>query len=505
MSERVSKVVVAIDQGTTGTTVVVLDEEMCVRAKVTRELPQIYPRPGWVEHDPEEIWRTVTDALGAALAEAASARPTGRARVGDGDVAAVGITNQRETTILWERASGRPVHNGIVWQDRRTADLCAELKARGLEPMFRQRTGLVLDPYFSGTKIRWMLDHIGGLRARAERGDVAFGTVDSFLVWRLTGGAAHVTDVSNASRTLLCDLRSLDWHPDLCAALDVPRALLPVVRGSSEVYGETRGVPGLRDGTPVAGMAGDQQAALFGQACFDPGEGKCTYGTGAFMLVNTGAEPVASRNGLLTTVAWKRGPEVRYALEGSAFIAGAAVQWLRDGLGIIRSAADIEPLARSVPDSGGVVFVPALTGLGAPHWRPDARGLIAGITRGTTAAHLARATLEGIALEIRDLADAMAADAGRPLAAFKVDGGACANDLLMQLQADLLGVEVVRPRVIETTALGAALLAGLGVGLWKSEADVRAHWREDRRFRPERPRADSDALVARWRAAVAKA
>jgi glycerol kinase len=488
--------VAAIDQGTTGTTVLVLDAKMRVLARVTRELPQIYPRPGWVEHDPEAIWRTVVDALGAAFAES---------RIGARDLSAIGITNQRETTVLWERTTGRPVHNAIVWQDRRTADLCERLRGEGHEATFRERTGLVLDPYFSGTKIRWMLDEIPGLRARAERGEIAFGTVDSWLVHRLSGGAAHVTDVSNASRTLLLDLGRLAWDEELCTLLRVPREMLPDVCSSAEVYAKTRGTPGVPDGVPVAGMAGDQQAALFGQLCLEAGEAKCTYGTGAFLLMNTGDRPVASTHGLLTTVGWRIGPQVRYALEGSAFVAGAAVQWLRDGLGLIKSAAEIEALARRVPDSGGVVVVPAFTGLGAPHWRPLARGLIAGLTRGTTGAHLARATLEGIALLIRDLVECMAADAGRRATSLKVDGGACANDLLMQLQADLGDLEIVRPRLIETTALGAALLAGLGAGLWSSADEVRGLWKEERRFRPALPPAEVAALVERWRGALAKA
>jgi glycerol kinase len=484
----------AIDQGTTATTVLVMDGEQRLQSCVARELPQIYPRPGWVEHDPEAIWRTVLDSLAAALAEA-----------GGGPIAGIGIANQRETTILWERATGRPVHNAIVWQDRRTAELCERLRAEGREPLFRERTGLVLDPYFSGTKIRWLLDEVPGLRARALRGEIAFGTVESFLLWRLTGGAVHATDVSNASRTLLLDLRTLEWDAELLATLEIPRECLPAVRSCSEVYGETRSVAGIPDGVPICGMAGDQQAALFGQACFSEGDAKCTYGTGAFVLMNTGSSPVASRHGLLSTVAWKRGAEVRYALEGSAFIAGAAVQWLRDGLKLIPSAADIETLARSVPDSGGVVFVPALVGLGAPHWRPGARGLLCGLTRGTSAAHIARATLEAIALEVKELVDAMAADSGEPLRSFKVDGGACANDLLMQTQADLLQIEVVRPRRIETTALGAALLAGLAAGVWRSEDDVRRSWREERRFRPAATRESIAPLLDRWREAVQKA
>jgi len=489
-----TKHVLSIDQGTTGTTVMVLDEQIRVVAKVTQEFPQIYPKPGWVEHDPEAIWASVTGALGKALEQAA---------IDPASIAGIGITNQRETALIWERDSGRPVHNAIVWQDRRTASTCEAMKSDGLEALFRERTGLVLDPYFSGTKVRWMLDNVAGTRERARQGKLAFGTVDCYLIWRLTGGAAHVTDVSNASRTLLFNLGSLAWDPELLARLHVPEALLPAVRGSSEVYGTTRGVPGLPDGIPVAGAAGDQQAALFGQACFAPGDAKCTYGTGAFLLVNTGERPVASTNGLLTTVAWKIGdrPAV-YALEGSAFIAGAAVQWLRDGLGLIESAPQIEALAQQVPDSGGVVFVPALVGLGAPHWRPDARGVIVGVTRGTTAAHLARATLDGIALQIHDLARAMSQDAGKPLASFKVDGGASANDLLMQFQADILDMTIERPQVIETTALGSAFLAGLATGVWDNPEQIRSSWKPDRTFEPAMEPDERKEHLARWARAV---
>jgi glycerol kinase len=510
-----SRYVLSIDQGTTGSTVIVLDEEMRVLAKVNQEFPQIFPKPGWVEHDPEAIWSSVTTALARALAEA---------KIDPGRIAGIGITNQRETTILFERRTGRPVANAIVWQDRRTAPACEELRRAGREPLFRERTGLVLDPYFSGTKLRWLLDHVEGARRRAAAGELAFGTVDTFLVHRLTGSAVHVTEPSNASRTLLFGLERLAWDAELLAELGVPPEILPEVKSSSEVYGQTRGVPGLPDGIPVAGAAGDQQAALFGQACFTPGEAKCTYGTGAFLLVNTGERRVASRSGLLTTVGWTLpygapagvppggvnppGPpgawRTTYALEGSAFIAGAAVQWLRDGLKLIGSAGEIESLARSVPDSGGVVFVPALVGLGAPHWRPEARGAITGITRGTTAAHLARATLEGIALSIRDLALAAAKDLGAPLSSFKVDGGAAANDLLMQLQTDLLELPIVRPKVVETTGLGAAFLAGLAVGVWKSPEEIRRAWQEDRRFTPAMGKDTRDELLTRWSAALSK-
>ena len=495
------KHVVAIDQGTTGSTVLVLDEALRVVGRDTREFRQIYPQPGWVEHDPDDIWTSVESALAGAL---------GRAKVAPESVAAVGITNQRETVVVWERATLRPVGNAIVWQDRRTAEACAELKRAGHEEEVRRTTGLVLDPYFSATKLRWMLDRDPALRRRAAAGELCFGTVDSYLIARLTAGAAHVTDVTNASRTLLFGLESLDWEPAMLELFDVPREMLPRVMPSAALLGETRGVHGLRDGVPIGGVAGDQQAALFGQACFAPGDAKCTYGTGAFILMNTGDRPVPSRSGLLTTVAWKLGAgaesgETHYALEGSAFIAGAAVQWLRDGLKLIAKASDIEALARSVEDSGGVTLVPAFAGLGAPHWRPDARGALTGLTRGTTAAHIARACLEGIALQNVDLLKAMEADSGRTLGTLKVDGGAAANDLLMQMQADVLGRAIVRPEIIETTALGAAFLGGLGAGLWKSRADIARVWREERRFEPAADRTAADALLARWKVAVAKA
>ncbi|HEY7957668.1 MAG TPA: glycerol kinase GlpK, partial [Polyangia bacterium] len=457
-----SRFIVAIDQGTTGSTALVFDEKLTLRGRGYREFQQHFPEPGQVEHDPEQIWQSVLGALADAIHGAGNGGNLEAA-----EIAAIGITNQRETTLVWERATGKPLHRAIVWQDRRTADACAKLKAAGLEDEFRQKTGLVLDPYFSGTKLAWLLEHVDGLRARAERGEICFGTVDSYLVWRLTGGRAHITDVSNASRTLLYDLHELRWSEALCAHLGVPRQMLPEVRPSAEIYGQTRDVAGLPDGVPVSGIAGDQQAALFGQACFGVGDAKCTYGTGAFLLLNTGERAVPSTHGLVTTIGWKIGDEVVYALEGSTFIAGAMVQWLRDGLGIIKTAREIEELARSVPDSGGVVVVPALAGLGAPHWRPEARGLITGLTRGTTKAHLARAVLEGIALQIADLIGAMRADSGLSLASLKVDGGAAANDLLMQFEADLLDVEIARPAMVEATALGAAMLGGLGAGVWK--------------------------------------
>lgn len=488
-----SRHILAIDQGTTGTTVLILDERLRVLAKVNKEFPQIYPRPGWVEHDPEDIWATTQATIAGALAQAG---------LDPSSISSIGITNQRETTVVWRRRDGKPVHNAIVWQCRRTADFCTELKEQGLEPTFRAKTGLVLDPYFSGTKIRWILDNVDGARQAADEGELAFGNIDSFLVWRLSDGAAHVTDVSNASRTLGMDLKSLSWDDELLDALDVPRSLLPEIRSSSEVYGHTKGLSVLPDGIPIAGIAGDQQAALFGQVCFGTGEAKCTFGTGAFLLMNTGSKPVVSTRGMLTTVAWKVGDEVDYALEGSAFIAGAAVQWLRDGLGLIQSADDIERLAMTVPDSGGVVFVPALTGLGAPHWRADARGVIVGLDRGVTKAHIARATLEGIALQNADILGAMEADSGVKLSALKVDGGAAANNLLMQFQADVLDVPIVRPTMLETTALGAGLLAGLATGVWSTRDEAKAAWKEDRTFTPAMNTTERDAHLGRWRSAV---
>ncbi len=487
--------VISIDQGTTGSTVLVLDEQLQVRGRGYQEFRQIYPKPGWVEHDPEEIWASVTAALTKAM--------TG---IDAASVAAIGITNQRETAVIWDRKTGKAAHNAIVWQDRRTADRCAELEAAGKEARVKQLTGLTIDPYFSGTKVSWMLRNVPGLAAAAQGGSLAFGTIDSYLLWRLTGGAVHASDVSNASRTLMFDIKELAWSDELLELLGVPRALLPSVVPCSGPVGTTKGVPGIRDGVPIAGLAGDQQSALFGQVCFTPGDAKATYGTGAFILMNTGEWPVHSKAGLLTTVAWKlHTGELRYALEGSAFIAGAAVQWLRDGLGLIKSASEIEELARSVSDSGGVVVVPAFAGLGAPHWRPEARAIITGITRGTTKAHLARATLEGIALQNVDILRAMERDAGRPLTMLKVDGGAAANDLLMQFQCDVLGTEIARPELVESTALGAAFLAGLGTGVWKDLDTVRATWREQRRFKPSTDRAWVAEHLARWDSAVAKA
>ena len=487
--------VVAIDQGTTGSTALVLDEDLQVRGRGDADFAQHYPAPGLGEHEPADIWNSVLTALQQALS---------MANVPPQSIAALGLTNQRETTVLWDRATGVPVHRAIVWQDRRTADVCARLVAGGHADAVRARTGLPIDPYFSATKLAWLLDQ-GGLRARAERGELAFGTIDTFLLHRLTGGAVHATEPSNASRTLLFDLHTMAWADDLCARFRVPPAVLPRVLPSAGIFGSTRGVPGLPDGVPITGIAGDQQAALFGQACFTAGAAKCTFGTGAFLLMHTGAQPMPSRHGLVTTVAWQLAGERAYALEGSAFVAGAAVQWLRDGLGLFANAHEVEALAASVPDSGGVVVVPAFAGLGAPHWRPDARGTITGLTRGTTRAHIARATLEGIALQNVDILRAMEQDAGAPLRELKVDGGAAANDLLMQFQADVLGVPIRRPQQLETTAMGAALLAGLGAGVWTSKEAILQVWREQRRFRPSMPAAAVAAHMQRWHAAVAKA
>ncbi len=487
--------VLAVDQGTTSTRAVVMDAKLRVLGHGQREFTQHFPAPGLVEHDLNEIWATTEWCIAKALRAAG---------VKGLDLAAIGITNQRETTGLWSRA-GKPLHRAIVWQDRRTADFCAELKARGEEANVKSMTGLVLDPYFSGTKVKWLLDRVKGARAKAAAGELCFGTIDTWLVFKMTGGESHVTDVSNASRTLLMGLKSLEWEDSLLKLFDVPRSILPRIASSAELYGLTRGMKSLPDGIPVSGMAGDQQAALFGQACFEPGESKCTYGTGAFLLMNVGDEPVLSKSGLLTTVAWRIGSKTTYALEGSSFIAGAAVQWLRDGLKIIKHASDVEALARTVKETGDVMFVPALAGLGAPHWRPDARGLFSGIDRSTNAGHLARAVLEGIALQIQDLAAAMKLDSGRDIPAFKVDGGAVKNDLLMQYQADILGTNVVRPKNVETTVLGAAFLGGLGVGFWKTPGDIRKSWKADKVFKPKMTVEQRSRHLRKWAEAVKRA
>ena len=484
-----SKFILALDQGTSSSRSIVFDAQGAVVAMAQRELTQIFPRPGWVEHDPHEIWHSQFTTAQEALA---------RAGLQASDIAALGITNQRETTVVWNRRTGEPIYNAIVWQDRRGEPLCAALRAQGLAEPIRHSTGLVVDAYFSATKLRWILDNVSGAHLAAAQGELAFGTVDSWLLWKLTGGHVHATDVSNASRTMLFDIRHNVWDRELLKALHVPDSVLPQVHASSHVYGETTlfGAP-----IPIAGMAGDQQAALFGQACFKAGLAKNTYGTGCFMLMHTGAEFRQSQHGLITTAAAQATAAPQYALEGSVFIGGAVVQWLRDGLRAIHNSSEVEALAASVPDSGGVVFVPAFTGLGAPYWNAQARGAIVGLTRGTTAAHVARAALESIAFQSAGLLQAMSRDAA-PVAELRVDGGACVNDLLMQFQADLLGIPVVRPKVTETTALGAAYLAGLATGLYESQDAIAALWAEERRFMPTMPREQAAARIAEWEHAV---
>ena len=486
-------VVLALDQGTTSSRAIVFDRDGSILAVAQQEFRQIFPEPGWVEHDPVEIWATQSGVMHEALA---------KANVPTRDVAAIGITNQRETTVVWERATGRPIANAIVWQDRRTAPLCDELRNAGKAEMIAAKTGLVIDAYFSGTKVKWLLDHVAGARSRARNGELAFGTIDSWLIWHLSGGRVHATDASNASRTMLFNIHTDDWDDELLALFDVPREMLPTVAPSSGKVADT-----TIDGAtiPIAGIAGDQQAALFGQACIDSGLAKNTYGTGCFLLLNTGATAVASRNNLVTTVAWRRGGQLAYALEGSVFIAGAVVQWLRDGLRIIRTASEVEELARSVDDNGGVYIVPAFAGLGAPHWDAYARGSMFGLTRGATGGHVARAALESIAFQSADVLDAMQKDASTTLTELRVDGGATANNLLMQFQADILGVPVVRPKIAETTALGAAYLAGLATGFWKNVDDVRTNWRVDRHFEPQMSRERAAELRERWQKAVARA
>ena len=486
--------VLALDQGTTSSRAIVFDRAGKAVSTAQQEFPQIFPGPGHVEHDPEAIWATQLQTAKDALSKAGLTAA---------DIAAIGVTNQRETTVLWDKATGKPIANAIVWQSRVTAPICDRLKADGHEATFRKKTGLVVDAYFSGTKIKHLLDSHDGLRARAARGEVLFGTIDTFLIWRLTGGKVHVTDVSNASRTLLFNIHTLQWDDELLKLLDVPRAMLPEVKSSSEVYGHTD--PSLFGAAiPIAGDAGDQQAALFGQACFEAGSAKNTYGTGCFMLLNTGAKAVPSEKGLLTTVAWKMGGKTTYALEGSVFVAGAAVQWLRDGLKAIQSSADVERLMGEVSDTDGVYLVPAFVGLGAPYWDPRARGVIIGLTRNTKMAHIARAAVDAMAYQTRDVLEVMQVESGLPLTTLKVDGGAAANATLLQFQADLLNVTVRRPVVAETTALGAAYLAGLAVGYWKSTDDVAANWALDREFRPAMPKAQSEKLYAGWNRAVGR-
>jgi len=489
MSNEGARYILALDQGTTSSRAILFDRDGRPRAWSQRELTQHFPQPGWVEHDAEEIWRGQLAVAGEALSGAG---------VGAAAVAAIGIANQRETTVLWERSTGRPLHRAIVWQDRRTAPQCDALREAGHEALFTARTGLLLDPYFSGTKLSWLLDHIPGARARARRGELAFGTMDSWLVWKLTGGRLHVTDASNASRTLLYNIHRADWDEELLGLLDIPRELLPRIRNSSEVYG-TADPQWLGAPVPIGGIAGDQQAATFGQACLTPGMAKNTYGTGCFMLMNTGPRAMPSTHRLLTAVAWQLDSALSYALEGSVFAGGAIIQWLRDGLKVIASADEVEALAAGVPDSGGVTLIPAFAGLGAPWWRPEARAALVGMTRGTDRAHIARAALEAIALQCADLIAAMEKDSGIPLIELRVDGGAARNDLLMQCQADLLGIPVVRPQVTETTALGAAFLAGLAVGYWRSTAECAACWRVERRFEPGISDGARRERLQRWR------
>lgn len=482
-----SKYILALDQGTTSSRALVIDAAGAVLSVAQKELSQSFPQPGWVEHDPHEIW---SSQLGVA-AEAVS-----RAGITDTrEIAAIGLTNQRETAIVWDRQTGQPIYPAIVWQDRRTASICEQMKADGLEELIQQKTGLVIDAYFSGTKVAWILDHVPGARSRAERGELAFGTVDSWLIWNLTEGQVHVTDETNASRTMLFNIHAHTWDDELLQQVQVPRAMLAMVRSSSEIYGESRG---YASGIPIAGIAGDQQAALFGQMCRQPGMVKNTYGTGCFMLMNTGGQPVPSTNKLLTTIAWRVQGQTSYALEGSVFMAGAVVQWLRDGLRVIRSSAEVEALAASVPDNGGVYFVPAFAGLGAPHWDSYARGLTIGLTRGTTCAHLARAALEGIAYQVADVLLAMEKDAHLQLQELRVDGGAAANNLLMQFQADLLGIPVVRARNTETTAMGAAYLAGLAVGYYRSIDEIAAQWASDRVFEPKMSEDQRGGFRSHW-------
>ena len=487
-----TKYILALDQGTSSSRALVFDHDGNVCSVAQMEFTQHFPQPGWVEHDPMEIWASEA----AVIAEAIS-----KIGINGKDIAAIGITNQRETTIVWDAETGKPVCNAIVWQDRRTSAFCDELKARGLTDKIREKTGLIIDAYFSGTKIKWILDNVPGARKRAEEGKLRFGTVDSWLVWQLTKGEVHITDVTNASRTMLFNINTLEWDKEMLELLGIPASMLPAVKSSSEVYGYTKTTIFAHE-VPIAGIAGDQQSALFGQMCTAPGSVKNTYGTGCFLLMNTGTKPILSKNKLLTTIAWKIGDTVNYALEGSIFVGGSVVQWLRDGLGIIRSSSEIEALAASVPDNAGVYFVPALTGMGAPYWDQYAHGVICGITRGATAAHIARAALEGIAFQTMDIVSAMEKDAGVKLAELKVDGGASRNNLLMQFQSDVLGAAVVRPKITETTGMGAAYLAGLAVGFWSSIDEIRGQWQAERTFTPSEQ--DVAPLKAGWADAISR-
>ena len=484
--------ILALDQGTSSSRAIVFDENGQTKAVSQKEFTQIFPKPGWVEHNPKEIW----SSQASVIAETISAEG-----INGSNIAAIGITNQRETTIVWDAESGVPVYNAIVWQDRRTSAYCDTLKKDGRADLIRSKTGLIIDAYFSATKLRWILENVPGARRKAEEGRLRFGTVDTWLIWKLTRGEVHVTDVSNASRTMLFNIHTLDWDDELLRLFGVPKSMLPLVKSSSEIYGKTKGTLFAYE-VPIAGIAGDQQAALFGQMCTEPGSVKNTYGTGCFLLMNSGEKPIMSDNNLLTTIAWKIGDTVNYALEGSIFVAGSVVQWLRDGLGIIRTSKEVEKLATSVPDNGGVYFVPALTGLGAPHWDQYAKGSIYGITRGTTAGHIARAALEGIAFQTMDIVRAMEKDAGCPLKELKVDGGATANNLMMQFQADILGTSVIRPKVTETTALGAAYLAGLAVGYWESINHIKSQWGVDREFTPQADEETVQNLREGWADAI---
>lgn len=486
------KYVMALDAGTTSNRAIIFDMDSKIVGVAQKEFTQHFPQPGWVEHDAEEIWSSMHEVMREALEQSGLVAS---------DIAAIGITNQRETAVIWDRTTGRPIYNAIVWQSRQTADICEDLKRQGLVDEFKEKTGLVIDAYFSGTKVKWILDHVEGARARAEKGELAFGTIDTWLLWKLTGGKEHKTDYSNASRTLMFNIKTLEWDEALLKHLTVPKSLLPEVRPSSEVYGHT--IPSIIGASvPVAGMAGDQQSALFGQNCFSPGEAKNTYGTGCFLLMNTGEDLCMSKNGLVTTIAWGLDGKVEYALEGSIFVGGSAIQWLRDGLRLVDSAPDSEWVAKKVKDAGGVYMVPAFVGLGAPYWDMNARGMIIGLTRGTTKAHIVRATLDSLAYQTRDVLGAMEADSGNRLAALKVDGGAVANNLLMQFQADLLGVPVDRPQITETTALGAAYLAGLATGVWASKEELKKSWQLDTRFTPALDKKDADKLYKGWRKAV---
>lgn len=492
-----SQYIMAIDQGTTGSQVLLVDHSGQVVASESQDYPQIYPKPGWVEHDPEEIWKSISET---------ATRLFQNSGISPHKVKAIGITNQRETVLFWDKATGKAAHNAIVWQCRRTSALCERLKKKGLQPKIKAKTGLLLDPYFSGTKMQWLLEYVPGLKTKAEKGEALTGTIDSFVLWRLTKGESHRTDVSNASRTLLMNIKTGEWDPDLLKLFKVPRACLPQISDSAGDFGVTKGLSFLPDGIPIAGMAGDQQAALFGQTCFKAGEAKCTFGTGSFLLMNIGTTTKKSKAGLLTTVAWRLpGQRMHYALEGGAFVCGAAVQWLRDGLGLIQQSSDVESLANEVPDAGGVQFVPALTGLGSPYWWPDARGLITGLTRGTTQAHIARATLEAMAMQNVEILLAMQKDLGKKMRSLRVDGGATANATLMQIQADTLGVTVERPQNIETTALGAAFLAGLGCGFWKSQDELKKVWQMDRDFKVKWNAKQRSERLKSWQLAVQRA